>query len=100
MVQMCPDEAFAHHLHGFQMVPEMVQDGSGMVQMCPHWAIAYDLQGLLMVLGTVQDGCLKVLDARVLNYLLRGLVRHRGQGTTRQGWTGHQCSQGVRFSST
>ena len=34
MVQMCPDEALAHYLHGFQMVPEMVQDGSDMVQMC------------------------------------------------------------------
>ena len=32
MVQMCPDEAFAHYLHGFQMVPEMVQDGSDKVQ--------------------------------------------------------------------
>ena len=28
-VQICPDEAVAYYLQGFQMVPEMVQDGSG-----------------------------------------------------------------------
>ena len=28
-VQMCPVEALAYYSQGFQMVPEMVQDGSG-----------------------------------------------------------------------
>ena len=67
MVQMCPDEAFAYYLHGFQMVPEMVQDGSDMVQMCsPGGVLAQYMQGLQMVLGMVQDGSDKVQTAQFL----------------------------------
>ena len=60
------------------MVPEMVQDGSGMVQMCPHWAIAYDLQGLLMVLGTVQAGSHRVQRCPYDMGRLHGRLLHAG----------------------
>ena len=32
-VQKCPDEAIVYYLQGFEMVPEMVQDGSDV----PKW---------------------------------------------------------------
>ena len=44
-VPMCPDEAIAYYLQGFQMVPGMVPDGSDTVPMCPDEANAYYLQG-------------------------------------------------------
>ena len=78
MVQMCPDEAFAHHLHGFQMVPEMVQDSSDMVQICPHGAIAHYMADLLMVLGTVQDGSHRVQRCPYDMGRLHGRLLHAG----------------------
>ena len=45
-VPMCPDDAIAYYLQGFQMVPGMVPDGSDTALMCPDEAIAYYLQGL------------------------------------------------------
>ena len=36
-VQICPDEAVAYYLQGFQMVPEMVQDGSGPLALMTRW---------------------------------------------------------------
>ena len=44
-VLMCPDEAIAYYLQGFQMVPGMVPDGSDTALMCPDEANAYYLQG-------------------------------------------------------